>query len=211
MSNTSPRPGLRERVATAIVEAAAAVLAERADTASMSEVASAAGVARATLYRYFPSREALLEAVGSAAVQEAGRGLAAARLNEVAIEEAFTRAVRALVVVGNYFVVLARERARVEPAEFERNIGGVLLALVERGRALGVIRQDLPLQWLVETLIGVIVSVLGTASTAGIEDKVDAITRLFLDGARANPKGSADLGRVSGMSLGQTGGTGDDG
>jgi AcrR family transcriptional regulator len=185
MSNTSPRPGLRERVATAIVEAAAAVLAERADTASMNEVASAAGVARATLYRYFPNREALLEAVGSVAVDEAARGLAAARLNEVAIAEAFTRAVRALVVVGNYFVVLARERARVDRAQFDRGIGGVLFALVQRGQALGEIRQDLPVEWLVETLIGVIVAVLGTASPAGVEDKVDGITRLFLDGARA--------------------------
>ena len=62
----------------------------------------------------------VLEAVGSVAVQVAGRGLAAARLNEVAIDEAFTRAVRALVVVGNYFVVLARERARVDPRRIRR-------------------------------------------------------------------------------------------
>jgi AcrR family transcriptional regulator len=172
-------------VAAAIVEAAAAVLAERGDTASMNDVASAAGVARATVYRYFPSREALLEALGSFAVEEAGKGLAAARLDEVAIEEAFTRAVRALVVVGDYFVVLARERARVDPSAFDQRVGGVLLRLLERGRSLGEIRRDVPVTWLVETLIGVIVSVLGAASSAGVEDKVAAITSLFLDGARA--------------------------
>ena len=183
MSTPAPRPGLRERVAGAIVEAAAAVLAERGD-ASMGDVAGAAGVARATLYRYFPNREALLEALGSAAIEEAGRGLAAARLDEVAIEEAFTRAVRALVVVGDYFVVLARERATVAPEEFDQRVGGVLRALIERGRSLGEIREDVPVGWLVEALIGVIVSVLGGASSAGVEDKVDAITSLFLDGAR---------------------------
>ncbi|HET6869314.1 MAG TPA: TetR family transcriptional regulator [Solirubrobacteraceae bacterium] len=170
-------------MAGAIVQAAATVLAERGD-ASMSDVAGAAGVARATLYRYFPSREALLEALGSAAVEEAGQGLAAARLDEVAIDEAFARAVRALVVVGDYFVVLARERATVAPKEFDQRVGGVLGALIERGRSLGEIREDVPVGWLVEALIGVIVSVLGAGSSAGAEDKVDAITSLFLDGAR---------------------------
>ena len=183
MSSPGPRPGLRERVAAAIVEAAAAVLAERGD-ASMSDVASAAGVARGTVYRYFQGRESLLEALGSVAVEEAGQGLAAARLDEVAIEEAFTRAVRALVLVGDYFVVLARERASVDPAEFDRRITGILRALVERGRTLGEIRADVPVAWLVETLIGVIVSVLGAPSSAGVEDQVDAITSLFLEGAR---------------------------
>ena len=124
-------------------------------------------------------------AVGSVAVQEAGRGLAVARLDEVAIEEAFSRAVRALVVVGNYFVVLARQRARVDPAEFEQHIGGVLFTLLERGQALREIRPDLPVALLVETLIGVIVSVLAAAPAVGVEDKVDAITSLFLNGAHA--------------------------
>jgi AcrR family transcriptional regulator len=174
---------LRERVAAAIVEAAAAVLAERGD-ASMGDVANAAGVARGTVYRYFQGREALLEALGSVAVEEAGRGLAEARLDEVAIEEAFTRAVRALVLVGDYFVVLARERAGVESEEFDRRVSGVLRALLERGRTHGEIRADVPIGWLVETLIAVIVSVLGAASSAGSEDKVDAITSLFLEGAR---------------------------
>lgn len=184
MSSPAPRSGLRERVASAIVEAAAAVFAERGDAASMSDVAGAASVARATVYRYFPSREALLETLGSVAVEEAGRGLAAARVDEVAIEEAFTRAVRALVMVGDYFVVLARERASVAPQEFDRRVGAVLRALIERGRSLEEIRDDMPVAWLVEALIGVIVSVLGASSSAGVEDKVDAITSLFLDGAR---------------------------
>ena len=187
MSTPAPRPGLRERVAAAIVDAAAAVFAERGD-ASMSEVASAAGVARGTVYRYFQGREALLEALGTVAVEEAGRGLAAARLDKVAIGEAFTRAVRALVLVGDYFVVLARERASVDRAEFERRISGVLRALLERGRELGEIRGDVPVGWLVEALIGVIVSVLGAASSAGVEDKVDAITSLFLEGARGGSR-----------------------
>src|ERR671933_585725 len=71
---------LQARVSAAILEAAAAVLAERGEQASMADVAAAAGVARATVYRYFPNREALFEALGRLAVEEAGERLQAGRV-----------------------------------------------------------------------------------------------------------------------------------
>jgi TetR/AcrR family transcriptional repressor of mexCD-oprJ operon len=185
MSHPAGRPTLRERVAAAILESAAGALAAGGEAASMSEVAAAAGVARATVYRYFPSREALLEALGRVAVEQAGEGLAAARLEGVSVDEAFTRAVRALVIVGDYFVVLARERARVDPEEFERRIAGVLRGLIRRGQSLGEIRDDIPVPWLLESFLSSVVSVLGATPALGVEDTVDAITSLFLDGARA--------------------------
>src|ERR687885_1764534 len=109
---------LQARVSAAILEAAAAVLAERGEQASMADVAAAAGVARATVYRYFPNREALLEALGRLALEDAGERLSAARLAEVPVDEGLSRAVRALVTVGDRFVVLARERGRPDPEEF---------------------------------------------------------------------------------------------
>jgi AcrR family transcriptional regulator len=44
---------LRDHIAAGIIEVAAGVLAER-EGASMAELAQAAGVSRATLYRYSP-------------------------------------------------------------------------------------------------------------------------------------------------------------
>src|SRR5919199_5866662 len=55
------RQALQERVAAAIVDAAARVLAVGGEQASMNDVAAAAGVARGTLYRDFPSRQAVVD------------------------------------------------------------------------------------------------------------------------------------------------------
>lgn len=42
---------------------------------SMSDVCRVAGVARGTLYRYFPSKEALLESLGQRTRQQTGKGI----------------------------------------------------------------------------------------------------------------------------------------
>src|SRR5215207_7466183 len=178
------RTALHTRVSAAILEAAAAVLAERGEQASMADVATAAGMARATVYRYFPNREALFGALGRLAVEETGDRLEAARLQEVAVPEAFERAVRALVAVGDSFVVVSRESARPDPAEFERRVAAPLRGLIERAQSLGEMRDDLPASWLMESLIGIIVSGLRTRPSLGVEDTVAGITSLFLDGAR---------------------------
>jgi TetR/AcrR family transcriptional regulator, mexCD-oprJ operon repressor len=175
---------LHARVSGVILEAAAAVLAERGEQASMADVAAAAGMARATVYRYFPNREALFEALGRMAVEEAGERLEAGRLEEVAVQEAFQRAVRALVAVGDSFVVVSRESARPDHAEFERRVASPLRGLIERAQSLGEVRDDLPASWLMESLIGIVVSGLLTRPSLGVEDTVAGITSLFLDGAR---------------------------
>jgi AcrR family transcriptional regulator len=180
-----PRPTLRERVAAAILEAAAEVVARQGEQASMSDVALAAGVARATLYRYFPSREALLDELARLAVSEAGDRLGAASLDRVSAEEGVVRAVRALVGVGDYFIVLARAPVRPEPEAFERRVARPLRALLERGQSDGQIRDDVPGAWLTEALVGLVVSVLLAAPLLGAEDRIAAIAGLFLDGARA--------------------------
>ena len=178
---------LHARVSAAILQAAAAVLAERGEQASMAEVAGAAGMARATVYRYFPNREALFEALGRVAVEQAGERLAAGRLEQVAVAEAFERAVRALVAVGDYLVVLARERARPDAAGFEQQVAAPLRGLIERAQALGEVRADLPAAWLMQSLIGIALAGLQSRPALGVDDTVAGITSLFLDGARLEP------------------------
>jgi TetR/AcrR family transcriptional repressor of mexCD-oprJ operon len=179
---------LHARVSAAILEAAAAVFVEHGEQMSMAEVAAAAGMARATVYRYFPNREALFEALGQFAVAEAGERLQAGRLEEIAVTEAFERAVRALVGVGDSFVVVARDSARTDSAGFEQRVASPLRGLVERAQSQGEVRDDLPASWLMESLIGIVVSGLQSRPSVGVDDTVARITSLFLDGARTQKR-----------------------
>lgn len=180
-----PRQALQERVAAAIVEAAARVLAEHGEQASMADVATAAGVARATVYRYFPSREVLLTRLAELAVDDAGARLASARISEVPPDEGVTRAVRALADVGDPFIVLARERVRLDRRRFDSAVVGPLRQLFERGQKAGAFRPDVSTSWLVAAFVGLVASVLAATPSLGREDTAAAITSLFLDGARA--------------------------
>jgi TetR/AcrR family transcriptional regulator, mexCD-oprJ operon repressor len=185
MSDPAPRPALQQRVAAAILEGAAQLFARDGDQASMNDVAEAAGVARATVYRYFPNREALLDELAQTAVHDVEMRLASARIDAVPPEEGVARAVRALVDMGNLFVVLARERQRSGAERLERGLVEPLHQLVERGQVSGDIRDDITPARLTESLIGLVVGMLTSTPSLGREDMTATITGLFLDGARA--------------------------
>jgi TetR/AcrR family transcriptional repressor of mexCD-oprJ operon len=173
---------LQQRVAGAILEGAAQMFAVRGE-ASMGDVAAAAGVARATVYRYFPTRQALLDELARGAVNDADARLSAARIDEVPPQEGVNRAVRALVDVGDSFVLLARLRS--DPDLFERKVAAPLRQLFERGQASADIRHDIASSRLTESLVGLVVGVLASTPPLGKEDTIATITGLFLDGARA--------------------------
>jgi AcrR family transcriptional regulator len=176
-----PRQALQQRVAAAILEAAARTFASSGDRANLSDVAAAAGVARATVYRYFPNRRHLLDELVRVAAEGAHERLTAARIDEVPVEEGLRRAVRVFVDLGDAFVVLVRERGRTD-GDFDRLVASSLRRLLEAGRSAGRIRQDIPAAWLAESLVGVVASVQRHGSL-GRDDSVAAIAGVFLDGA----------------------------
>lgn len=181
---TQRRRALRDRVAEEILSAAAQVLARSGEAASMNDVATAAGIARGTLYRYFPSRQALVERLRQAAVDDAAARLEASRVDRVPPIDALERAIRAFVEVGDAFVIAARERENAGGAGFEAAVLTPLRSVIERAQADGVLRDDIPAGWLAESLLGVIFAGV-SADALGKEDLIASIRLLFLEGARA--------------------------
>ena len=183
-STNRPRQALQQRVASAILDAAAQTFARRGDGANLGDVAVAAGVARATVYRYFPNRRSLLDELSRVAADKAHERLKTARIDDVPVEEGLYRAIRAFVDLGDAFVVLVRERGRTGTDEFDRLVAAPVRRLLETGRAAGEIRQDLPTAWLAESLVGLVGSVQRHGSL-GPDDTVAGIAAVFLHGARA--------------------------
>ena len=175
------------RTTTAILDAAARVLSERGSSANMADVAAAAGVGRATLYRYFPDREALLDALASHAIADSAARLADAGLERAPVAEAIERIVRAVTAVGDRYAVLSGEHVEADPNEVERLLAAPVRAVLTRGVESGLLRQDLPPDVLFELFRGI----LGAANNLirhgglGLEEASAAAASVFLEGARA--------------------------
>src|SRR4051812_25673959 len=143
MVEPARRPALQQRVTAAILDGAAEIFAVQGEQASMNDVADAAGVARATVYRYFPNREALLDELARVAVGDVDARLESARIDVVAPEDGIARAVRALVDAGDSFVLLTRQRRRSDPERFESRVVQPLRRLFDRGQAARDLRDDI--------------------------------------------------------------------
>ena len=158
-----PRPGTRtgrradaEQNTARILDAAAACLC-RSPTASMAEIARAAGVGRVTVYGHFASREALIEATlarllerGEAVLggldltgdpREALRTLIESSWRLIA--DAVLQAAQSVLPPGRIRQLHAKPAQRVEE-------------LIRRGQAEGAFRTDLPASWLVSVLYHVL-------------------------------------------------------
>jgi TetR/AcrR family transcriptional repressor of mexCD-oprJ operon len=160
---------------------------DRTAAAILADVAAAAGVSRATLYRYYPDREALLDALASQALAAAAARLADAGLERAPVEEAIERIVRALTSVGNRYAVLLREQVEGDPGEIERLVATPMRTVFARGVESGLFRQDIHPDALLEIFGGAIQAALKLIQRGqlGLEEASAAAASIFLDGARA--------------------------
>ncbi|MGC5344806.1 TetR/AcrR family transcriptional regulator [Streptomyces sp. DT24] len=167
----------------------AAVLLTHRSTATMDEVARAAGIGRATLHRHFAGREALVRALEELGIQEFEAALDAAALDEGTSEEALRRLVVAVEPGAGLLSFLITENQLFEGDEVNEGWGRLdarVAAFFRRGQERGEFRIDLTPAWLTEALYGLI----GTGAWAVQAGRVAAqdfpymITELLLGGAR---------------------------
>jgi AcrR family transcriptional regulator len=169
-----------------LVEAARAAFAARGADASMEEIARAAGVGIGTLYRHFPTREALVEAVFRDGIEQLQALADELRVSD-APGEALAIWLRAQLTQAATCRGLAAEAMLAmldagpcEPTACEemRRSGAELLA---RAQAAGDVRRGIDIDDLVR-----MVQAIGLAAEESTDP--DTANRLFdfmLDGVRA--------------------------
>lgn len=174
---------LRNRAS--LLEAAADVLAV-APHASLGEVATRAGLGRATLYRHFDNRDALRAAIREEALSRAAAALSGADLTDCGTREALRRAATVLVPLGMRFRILIAEGAETD-ADFvaARNEAlAPLLAVLVKGVEVGELSGTPDTAWLGMVLAGLLMTAV-QAVTAGLVDPDEAgalVADAFVDG-----------------------------
>ncbi len=141
-----------------VLREAAALLTRKA-TASMDEIARAAGVSRATLHRHFPGRDALVRALGALGVEQLEERLDAARVEEGDPVEAVRRLIEEAMPVSGFLAFLYGENQLYEVAEIDEGWARIderVSALFRRGQEQGLFRYDLSPAWLCEALYALI-------------------------------------------------------
>lgn len=158
----------------ALLDAAADVLAV-APHASLAEVATRAGLGRATLYRHFENREALRRAIRTEALSRASDALAEADLPDCDTREGIRRAAAVLVPLGMRFRILLTEGSDTDPDFLAARNQALapLWALLARGVEKGELSQSANTAWLGLVLAGMLMTAVRAAG-AGLIDPAEA-------------------------------------
>ncbi|MFE7763331.1 TetR/AcrR family transcriptional regulator [Streptomyces sp. NPDC057438] len=170
----------------------AAALLTRKSSATMDEVAKAAGISRATLHRHFAGREALVRALEALGIAECEAALDAARPAEGSPREAVRRLVREIEPAAALLAFLYTEAQLFEGEgqhEGWSRIDDRIAALFTRGQAAGEFRIDLTPAWLTEALYGLLASGAWAVADGRVaaKDFTYMTTELLLGGALRHP------------------------
>jgi len=136
----------------AIVDAAIDVFA-RNPGASLADVATRAGVGRASLHRHFPSRHDLVTAISRRCMDEIDAATATALADARSARERLSRMLEAVVPLGDRYHFLAREAFHDESLQARHAEDLAWLArLVDALKEEGVIAPDVPRSWAVANI-----------------------------------------------------------
>jgi AcrR family transcriptional regulator len=174
-TDTSPQPRRRadaERNIEAILDAALDALGSDLE-ASMGEIARRAGVARATLYVHFPTREVLIDAVTARGIAETTAAIEAAEPERGDPAEALGRVTaQAWQTMGRYHALVAINVRRPHAELHDRHVPvlNLLQPLIERGQASGAFRSDVPPAWHLSMILALIHAASAELRTGTLAD-----------------------------------------
>jgi AcrR family transcriptional regulator len=178
-----------ERNREAVLDHAARLLSID-PAAGMAEIAAQSRIGRATLYRHFPTREVLIDAILTRALDDVERAIAASRLDEGAASEALTRLIAALFEVSDryrfLFVQETLQPDRARRCDIEARFEQPILALFERGRSSGEFPSELSAVALSAVFGGAMVMVLHEVAGGRLQpaEGEAAVVSTLLDGWR---------------------------
>jgi AcrR family transcriptional regulator len=190
MSRVSPERPLRsdaERNRRRILETAATVFAERGLGVSLDDIAAAAGVGVGTVYRRFPDKDTLIDAVFE---DKIGRMEAIAR-DALEVDdpwEAFAGFMRGACRVqaadrGLREALLASDRGHDRVARARDTMGPLVTQLLGRAQAAGAVRTDLSEHDV--PLLNFAVGFVADTTGAVAPDYWERTLTVVLDGLRA--------------------------
>jgi AcrR family transcriptional regulator len=172
-----------------LLEAAAAAFSRDGATASLEDIARQAGVGVGTLYRHFPNRELLMEAIFRRDVTALTEG-AHQLLDEMPPDEALAEFMQRFVAyvankkgLATHLKSVLSEDAELfayTHAQMNAAIGELLQAAVDAGR----IRGDVAGTDVLRALSGVCLA----SDAPGWQDQACRISRLLMDGLRYHPQ-----------------------
>ena len=183
------------------VDAAAAIFRERGyQGASTRDIADRLGIRQATLYYYFPSKEAALAEVCRRGVEDYVERLRIIAAGPGSVHEKLRRALESHLSPlraepqSDYTRVFVRHRhelpeaARREIGAKARRYEALLEKLLAEGIARGELRRDLDARLGALAFLGLCNSVtvwFGSRRGASLEKIIDGYAALFLDGVSA--------------------------
>lgn len=171
-----------------VLRAAARTLS-RNGSASMGEVATAAGISRATLHRHFAGRDALVLALEQLCLAECESAIVAACITEGRASEALVRVIaeteRAAPLLS--FLITQDQLFFEGMHEGWQGMEDQLRALFARGQEAGEFRIDMSTTWLFDALLSLIASGVWAVQFGRVaaNDYRSMVLDLLLDGARA--------------------------
>jgi AcrR family transcriptional regulator len=182
---TRPKRADARRNYEKVLAAAREAFAEGGESTALEEIARRAGVGIGTLYRHFPTRQALVEALYLDEVEEVCRSAAA--LDHAEPWEALNRWFDRLIAYIATKQVLAAELLNYleQDAPLFKDCRGQLYAagdpLLKRAQEAGVVRADVNIAQLIHLVVGI-------AKTPSSEPgEIEHLVRIALDGLRYRP------------------------